>query len=144
MTDYRLDDVFIGLPFRGDLDQVSLLNQSEPAILFVSFLSRTTKTMSFEAYKPRRKFMYAACVCIAAVSIIGILATAVRTMVQSPLYPLERDAGLASLTCPQHTPIQVHNYLDPMNYLNGPPTEKFRGSLCFSMDLNALVEVVYL
>ena len=103
--------------------------------------------MSFEAYKPRRRYMYAACVCIAAVSIIGLLATAVRTMVQAPLYPLiddERDAGLATPTCPQQIPIQTHNHFDPMNYLNGQPTEQFRGSLCFSMDLNALVKNIYL
>ena len=90
--------------------------------------------------------MYAACVCIAAVSIVGLLAATLRTLDQSPLYPLidhERDDGLASPTCPQ-IPIQTHNYLDPMNYLNGPPTERFRGLLCFSMNLNALVEDIYL
>jgi len=59
------------------------------------------------------------------------LATTMRTMVQSPLYPLiddERDAELASPTCPQ-VPIQIHNTLDSMNYLNGPPTERFRDNL---------------
>jgi hypothetical protein len=84
--------------------------------------------------------MYAACVCIAAVSIIGLLSTAVRTMVQPPLYPVtsdERDS--TAQTCPQ-TPLQIRNHLDPMNYLNGPPTERFRGSLSFSKDLNALTE----
>jgi hypothetical protein len=103
--------------------------------------------MSFET---RRRYLYAACVCIAAVSIIGLLATAVRTLGQSPLYPLiddEREAGLqvSSQTCPQtpiHTPIPQH--LDPLNYLNGPPTDRFRGSLYFSMALSARTEVVYL
>lgn len=117
-------------PKEDDLDQA---NQNEPARPFFS-LSRTTTAMSFEAYKPRHRYMYAACVCIAAVSIIGLLATAVRTMVQSPLYPIiddERDAGLASPACPQRIPIQIHNHLDPMNYLYGPPTERFRGPCVF-------------
>ena len=98
------------------------------------------------SHKPRQRYMYTACVCIAAVSIVGLLATTLRTMDQSPLYPLidhERDDGLAPPLCPQ-IPIQTHNHLDPMNYLNGPPTERFRGLLYFSMNLNALVEDIYL
>lgn len=129
---------------KEDLDQV---NQSEPTILgtfrlssFASSLSTTT-SMAFESYRLRHSYMYVVCICIAAVSIIGILSTAVRTMAQPSLYPViddERDAR-----CPQF-PIRSHNHLDPMNYLNGPPTERFRGSLCFSMDLNALAEDIYL
>ena len=96
--------------------------------------------MPFEVYKPRHRYMYAACICIAAVFIIGLLAASARTMVQSPLYPLDRDAKLVYPTCPQQMP----DHLDSINYLNGPPTERFRGSLCFSMDLNALIEDLYL
>lgn len=101
--------------------------------------------MSFEAPKPRRRYIYAACVCIAAVSIVGILATAVRTLGQSPLYPLmndEREAGLSSQPCSQ-TPIQAQKNLDSVNYLNGPPTDRFRGSLPLDR-FQALTEDIYL
>jgi len=77
-----------------------------------------------------------ACVCIAIVSIIGILARDVRTMGQSALYPLvddKRETGfqVSSQTCPQtiQTTIQTPKYLDPLNYLNGPPTDRFRDNL---------------
>lgn len=86
--------------------------------------------------------MYAACVCLATVSFIGIVSTAVRTMVQPPFYPID-DERLTSPTCPQ-IPMQIRNNLDSMNYLNGPPTERFRGSLCFSMVSNTLAEDIYL
>ena len=86
--------------------------------------------------------MYAACICIATVSIIGLLSTAVRTMGQPPLYPIDDERDARSPTCPQAT-TQIRNHLDPMNYLIGPPTERFRGSLCFSMDLNAFAEDIY-
>ena len=79
--------------------------------------------------------MYVACVCIAAVSIIGLLATVARTMVQSPLYPIIDDTALQaasrSPTCREQVSIRIHNHLDSMNYLNGPPTERFRGSYVF-------------
>ena len=138
----------IGLK-REDLDQV---NQSEPPtqgisryFLFATSLSPTTsmsfesyKPRHFEHYKPRNRYMYAACICLAAVSFVGLLSTAMRTMVPSPPYRVERDAS-----CSQ-SPMQSRNHLDPMNFLNGPPTERFRGSLCFSIDLNAIAEDIYL
>lgn len=106
--------------------------------------------MSFEVSKPRRRYLYVACVGIAAVSIISILATAVRTMGQSALYPLVDDKRetvfqVSSQTCPQTTQtiIQTPKYLDPLNYLNGPPTDRFRGSLCFSMQ-SVLTEDIHL
>ena len=90
----------------------------------------TTRAMSFET-SSRRKYFYAACVCIAAVCIIGLLATTVRTLGQPSLYPIisqESEGGLSLQTCPQ-TP----SHSDPINYLNGPPTDRFRGSICSSI-----------
>lgn len=118
------------------------MNQSELVILgtqvpspFHSQLHTTGGTMSFET-KPRHRNIYTACVCIAAVSIFGLLATTLRTL-KSPLYPLvdeERESGRTSQMC-----LQTANHLDPINYLNGPPTDRFRGSLS-SMDLKAPIE----
>ena len=78
--------------------------------------------------------MYVACVCIA---IIGLLSATVRTMVQPSLYSVIHDESDVRRTRPTRS--QIRN-LDPMDYLIGPPTERFRGSLCFYMDLDALIE----
>lgn len=116
----------------GDLDQANQI-KNEPVILRITIIPLCTPfspqprgVMSFE---PRRRYFYTACVCIVAVSIVGLLATALRTLGQSPLYPLisqEKEAEIpeSSQTCSQ---VPIHS--DPISYLNGPPTDRFRGLL---------------
>ena len=69
--------------------------------------------------KPRRRFLYTACLSLVIVSVVGVLGSTLWTM----------TLPTARLTAEPTTqaPVQDQDPMDSLHYLRGPPTDKFRG-----------------